>query len=378
MLTMARPTVSFVVPCYKLGHLLAECINSILAQTYPDFEILIMDDCSPDDTGRVASSFQDSRVQYIRNDHNLGLIENFNKGIRTSVGKYIWIISADDYLRAPYVLDRYVQFMEGHPTVGYVFCPAVTVNNGRETGIQGTYGDRDRLLAGHDFLKALLEFNRVTAGAAMARRVCYETLSYLPGDIKWAGASVDTTWIADWYLWCLFALSFDVGYLAEPMVAYREHDLSITSTATRQDNVDHCARADIAVPWVIKAEADRRRLTDVSRHCLGAIARAYASHRMSKQYRSGTSLMTPAQFEESLCRSTNDERQRERIEARVAEAMADRLFWSKEFSAARGCYSDALQHDRWLFGVRTKLLLLSLGTPGIHARRLILALRRSA
>jgi len=45
-----EPLVSFVVPCYKLAHLLAECVNSILAQTYGNFEILIMDNCSPDDT----------------------------------------------------------------------------------------------------------------------------------------------------------------------------------------------------------------------------------------------------------------------------------------------------------------------------------------
>jgi glycosyltransferase involved in cell wall biosynthesis len=62
------PIVSFVVPCYKLGHLLRECVDSILCQTYSDFEVLIMDDCSPDNTPEVAQSFQDPRVKYIRND----------------------------------------------------------------------------------------------------------------------------------------------------------------------------------------------------------------------------------------------------------------------------------------------------------------------
>jgi glycosyltransferase involved in cell wall biosynthesis len=66
------PIVSFVVPCYKLAHLLRECVESILSQTYGDFEVLIMDDCSPDNTPEVAQSFQHPRVKYVRNDPNLG------------------------------------------------------------------------------------------------------------------------------------------------------------------------------------------------------------------------------------------------------------------------------------------------------------------
>ena len=105
---MHTPTVTFVVPCYKLAHLLPECINSILSQSFRDLEILIMDDCSPDNTADTARSFQDSRVRYIRNDQNLGHLRNYNNGIALARGKYIWLISADDYLRRPYVLENYV------------------------------------------------------------------------------------------------------------------------------------------------------------------------------------------------------------------------------------------------------------------------------
>ena len=75
------PKVSFIVPCYKLAHLLQECVTSILEQTYEDFEIFIMDDCSPDSTPDVAKSFTDSRICYVRNEINLGNIKNYNKGI---------------------------------------------------------------------------------------------------------------------------------------------------------------------------------------------------------------------------------------------------------------------------------------------------------
>src|SRR5438477_10603599 len=114
---MSNPTVTFVVPCYKLAHLLPDCLRSILSQSFGDFEILVMDDCSPDHTGEVARSFKDSRVRHVRNDPNLGHLHNYNKGIALARGAYIWLISADDCLRRPYVLERYVQQMDRHPSV---------------------------------------------------------------------------------------------------------------------------------------------------------------------------------------------------------------------------------------------------------------------
>ena len=76
-----NPLVSFVVPCYKLAHLMPQCVNSILRQSYENYEILIMDNCSPDNTPEVAASFGDPRVKLVRNETNLGHVRNFNKGI---------------------------------------------------------------------------------------------------------------------------------------------------------------------------------------------------------------------------------------------------------------------------------------------------------
>ena len=154
---MPTPTVSFVVPCYKLAQFLPECINSILSQTYANFEILIMDDHSPDNTAEVAASFQDERVRYIRNDPNLGHLQNYNKGITLSRGKYVWLISADDYLRKPYLLEKYVHLLDNHPNVGYAFCQGVGVRDGIDTRVLGAGlgGKRDRIIPGREFLKSL-------------------------------------------------------------------------------------------------------------------------------------------------------------------------------------------------------------------------------
>src|SRR5262249_23770447 len=62
------PMVSIVVPCYRFAHFLPKCVNSVLRQTHQDYEILIMDNCSPDNTHDVARSFSNSRVRQIRNE----------------------------------------------------------------------------------------------------------------------------------------------------------------------------------------------------------------------------------------------------------------------------------------------------------------------
>jgi hypothetical protein len=371
---MPSPTVSFVVPCYKLGHFLAECVGSVLSQTYSDWELLIMDDCSPDHTAEVAKSFQDPRVKHIRNEQNLGLVNNFNKGIGLSRGKYVWIISADDYLRRPYTLERYVELMEKHPRVGYTYCPAAKVENGQETEIQFSDG-KSLIIRGHDFVKRLLEGNLILAPTAIVRRECYEQMGVFPTAPVWAGEQLDFNWAQDWYLWCLFALSFDVGYLAEPMVCYRLHDLSFTSTLTQYESIRRCVAADIAVPWMIKQKADEFGLREVSRYCLYGIAKAYGAHLASKQYRSSTSTMSFDEFEDSLCRSTNSEAERNWIRARAYEAMGDALFWRGDLVAARTLYVRALRRDWRIVEVWAKVLLLLLGPVGRYLREFVIRFR---
>jgi len=367
---MQKPTVSFVVPCYKLAHLLPECVNSILGQTYGDIEVLIMDDCSPDNTPEVARSFKDPRVRYIRNDPNLGALRNYNKGIELSCGKYVWLISADDYLRRPYVLQRYVSLMDANPRIGYTFCPGVGVKNGRETGLLGysTYGDRDRVVGGRAFLQKLLCYDLILTAGAMARRECYEKISYFPINPAWARVPIDLIWGGDWYLWCAFALHYDVGYYAEPMVCYREHELAMSVIVTEQQSLN-CFFADIAVPWMIKQQADAAGYAEVSRRCLHCVAIEYARHLTGKEYRAGKSTITNEMFEDSLCWNTTDERERAWVRSRTYTEVGDHYFAIGDYAGAKRFYRQALELDSWMVKTQVKRLLLSLGKPGEIVRR---------
>src|SRR5690242_680204 len=165
------PIVSFVVPCYKLAHLLPECVTSILGQSYRRFEVLILDDCSPDNTAEVAGGFHDARIMHVRNERNLGHLQNYNHGIAMARGRYVWLISADDKLRTPLILERYLQVMEANPRVGYACCPAISLDNDVETELEGSISKRDTIFAGKKFARRLLQQgNFVIAASGMVRR----------------------------------------------------------------------------------------------------------------------------------------------------------------------------------------------------------------
>src|SRR5207249_476102 len=145
IMNITRPLVSFVVPCYNLAQYLTDCLDSVLAQSFTDFEVLIMDDCSPDDTPRVAAAFTDNRVSHIRHETNLGHMQNYNVGIERARGKYLWLLSADDRLRSREVLKRFVDILEADDSVTFAFCSGLTVtSDGREGGSMGRVYPRDR------------------------------------------------------------------------------------------------------------------------------------------------------------------------------------------------------------------------------------------
>jgi len=339
------PRVSFVVPCYRLGHLLADCVNSILSQTFQDLEVLIMDDCSPDDTPQVAASFSDPRVRYIRNEPNLGHLRNYNKGLSLSRGEYLWLISADDRLRRPYVVERFVKRMDARLDAGYIFCPAMKFEGDRETELSGVHGDADTVFEGHDFLRVLANGNSVPSPSGMVRRSCYEQISMFPLDLPFAG---------DWFLWSAFALHANVVYLAEPMVSYRVHTGNMTLDFKRR--TDALVRDELAVLWRMKALAQSAGAPAVARWYRRAIAWYYATHvafKISRDWRLGMSL---EEFDRSLTEHSPSASERAFMRSVTYGFVADQYYEADDRARARQWYRAALKqrpHD-----IKTRLKLL--------------------
>jgi glycosyltransferase involved in cell wall biosynthesis len=362
-MTILKPTVTFIVPCYKLAHLLKECVQSILNQTFRDFEILIMDDFSPDNTPLIANSFRDARVKHIRNEPNLGHLRNYNKGIEFAQGRYIWLISADDYLRSEHILERYLAVLEADSRIGYAYCSGVGVINGKETGIlpYSLYAHNDQIVDGHSFLKTIIKSNIVLAASGLARRECYDKLGRFPLNLPFAG---------DWYLWALFALYYDVAYFAEPMVAYRQHELSMT-TALNQKSPKQCCEEDVAVPWAIKAKIDEAKFEHLKRVCMNAIAEIYSRNITKRRYGMSGPSLTLEEFELSLCNQTSTESERTYIRAKTYALMGNEYFWEDKLQAAWEYYLKGLKLNPSMLPIYLKLLLLSLGKPGAMLRKKI-------
>lgn len=109
--------VSIITPSYNTARFIAETINCVLAQTYPNWEMIIVDDCSTDDTDAVVGSFTDPRIRYLKNEKNSGAAVSRNRALREAKGKWIAFLDSDD-LWEPEKLEKQISFMERN---GYYF-----------------------------------------------------------------------------------------------------------------------------------------------------------------------------------------------------------------------------------------------------------------
>ena len=112
-----HPVISIIMPSYNAEKYLREAMDSILTQSFQDFEFLIINDGSTDSTEEIILSYSDSRINYVKNETNIKLIASLNKGFKLAKGKYITRMDADD-ISLPERLEKQVNFMEKHPEIG--------------------------------------------------------------------------------------------------------------------------------------------------------------------------------------------------------------------------------------------------------------------
>ena len=125
------PKVSVLMPIYKTQKdYLKEAIESILNQTYKDFEFLILDDCPDDSREDVVKSYKDKRIVYHKNEKNLGISASRNKLLDMAKGEYIAVFDHDD-ISYPQRLEKQVAYLDTHPKVGILGCSIRKLSNKR-------------------------------------------------------------------------------------------------------------------------------------------------------------------------------------------------------------------------------------------------------
>lgn len=220
------PTVSICLPVYNGEQFLAQAIESVLRQTFTDFELLIADDCSEDASWEIAEEYagQDARIVAWKNEANKGLFGNYNETLRRSSGKYIKPFAQDD-LFAPEILERMLAGLRAYPAATLVACARKIVDGeGRERKTACEYDDTV-LLEGPAKVKE--DLLKVSNGIGEPSTVMFP--SSLIGD------GFDTTLyhLGDIDYWHRLILGGKLLYLSDTLVSFRRHGGSTTNRNAR-------------------------------------------------------------------------------------------------------------------------------------------------
>lgn len=202
------PTVSVCIPTYNRAHYLPYTLETILNQTFVDFELVICDDCSTDNTAQVVASFKDSRIRYMRNQRNLGIPGNLNRCVELAQGKYVAIYHDHD-LYEPTILEESVDLLDRYPNMGYVATGSKFIDQQGYCRICRPI-NFPACISRPGMAKVLFSSFASPVGAwSLVRRQCYELEGvYSPS----AG------FLSDVDLWIRLSAKYDVGFIAKPLV----------------------------------------------------------------------------------------------------------------------------------------------------------------
>ena len=250
-----QPLVSIVLPTYNGSRYLREAIDSCLAQTYRNWELIIVDDCSTDASAEIVAEYtsRDSRVRCIRHEINKKLPAALNTGHAAARGEYLtW--TSDDNRFLPAAIEEMTRFLQEHPAVGVVYTDCVLIDDA------GRYmGDFPALPASR------LAYVDAVGACFLYRRTVYETLG---------GYDVDLFLAEDYEYFLRAYRHFELAPLHKTLYEYRWHGQSLTNSANRlairtsaeralRRHLPHLQRSlpqDVARGWTVcAANAVRRR-----------------------------------------------------------------------------------------------------------------------
>lgn len=218
--------VSVIIPTYNRRRYLCEAIDSVLAQTYPHYEIIVVDDGSTDGTGGVLAARYGDRISYLY-QANRGEAAARNLGIRHSRGQYIAFLDSDDLWR-PAKLEKQLGLLERRPGVGMVSCHAQRIDAAGNvvTGDTMKSADPRKMLP----LETLILNSPLLVSTVIVRRECLDEVG-----LFWE----DTRYGEDRGFCLRVAAVHEVGFVRQPLVLMRRHPGTQTRDLMTQEELEH-------------------------------------------------------------------------------------------------------------------------------------------
>lgn len=211
------PRVSILMPVYNNGDYVAEAIESMLSQTFSDFELIVLDDCSSDHSREVIESFTDKRIIYHRNEKNLGLANNLNIGLDMARGEFIARMDGDD-ISLPERLQIQVDFLNNHPDID--LCSCGLEKFGKETDIWIRETDPEQVKI------TMLFFSPILHASSVWRREKFENRG-----LRYRQEAFPAE---DYDLWArAVASGLQLANIPQVLYKYRIHGVQVTKTDDR-------------------------------------------------------------------------------------------------------------------------------------------------
>lgn len=214
-----RPIISVIIPTYNRGNYLCSAIKSVLNQTFEDFEIVVVDDASTDNTRQVVDKFDDKRIRYIRHKENKGGSAARNTGIKRSKAKFIAFLDDDD-LWMPSKLEKQLDLINTNLETGAVYT-GICILNKSDKIIRFESSSFTGSIFPH-----ILKKNYVGGcSQLLVRKECFNRIGLFDENLL-AGQ--------DWDMWIRLAKHYQFDYVNEPLVLYRVHDRRISTNPRAQ------------------------------------------------------------------------------------------------------------------------------------------------
>lgn len=261
------PTVSVIVPNYNHAKFLPERLESIFNQTYTDFEVILLDDSSTDNSRSVIDSFKDHPkvIHTLYNEKNSGsTFRQWQKGFELAKGKYVWIAESDD-IADPDFLKILTGVLEEYPSVGIAYCQSQVINASNNVLYNNEKWTRDLdyvdwskpfQIAGEDAIRNMFIFKNIipNASAVLFRSELVKNLTKDFTRFRYTG---------DWMVWIAFLRTGNLYYTPLQLNKFRFHENVTRKRTTIEKNAEYLLEIysihlDISKKIFISADIEKR------------------------------------------------------------------------------------------------------------------------